>query len=203
MFPDEQLMRVESIVPWFADYVNYLACKVLPPDLPSQQKKKFLNDVKSYLWDDPLIFKREADQVRRSCVPDEEIPNILHHCHSSSYREHFIVQRTEAKVLQSSFFWLTLFRDACAYVMSCHRCQRVSNIARRHEWPLNNIMEVEIFDVWVIDFMGPFPSFGQLYILLAVDHMSKWVEAIATPTNDAKVVLKILQKNIFTQFGAP
>ena len=75
---------------------------------------------------------------------------------------------------------------------------------RRHEWPLNNIMEVEIFDVWGINFMGSFPpSFGQLYILLAVDYVSKWVEAIATPTNDAKVVLKFLQKNIFTRFRAP
>ena len=38
MFPDKQLMRVDSIVPWFADYVNYLACKVLPPELSPQQK---------------------------------------------------------------------------------------------------------------------------------------------------------------------
>ena len=57
MFPDEQLIRVDSIVLWFADYVNYLACKVLPLELSPQQKKKFLHDVKSYLWDDPLLFK--------------------------------------------------------------------------------------------------------------------------------------------------
>ena len=93
MFAYKQLMKVESIVPWFADYVNYLACKVLPPDWSSQQKKK------SYLWDDPLLFKRGADQVIRRCVPDEEIPNILHHCHSSSYGGHFDAQRTVAKVL--------------------------------------------------------------------------------------------------------
>ena len=42
-----------------------------------------------------------------------------------------------------------------------------------------------------------------MYILLVVDYVSKWVEAIATPTNDAKVVLKFLQKNIFTRFRAP
>ena len=61
-----------------------------------------------------------------------------------------------------------------------------------------------IFDVWGIDFMGPFPpSFGHLYIFLAVDYVSKWVEVVATPTNDAKVMLKFLQKNIFTRFGAP
>ena len=51
MFPDEQLMRVEATMPWYADYVNYLACKVLPLDLSSQQKKKFLYDVRSYLWE--------------------------------------------------------------------------------------------------------------------------------------------------------
>ncbi|KAK6126261.1 hypothetical protein DH2020_040006 [Rehmannia glutinosa] len=52
--------------------------------------------------------------------------------------------------------------------------------------------------------MGPFPaSYGNLYILLAVDYVSKWVEAIATPTNDAKVVLKFLHKHIFTRFGTP
>ncbi|CAA7043645.1 unnamed protein product [Microthlaspi erraticum] len=55
--------------------------------------------------------------------------------------------------------------------------------------PQNFILEVEVFDVWGIDFMGPFPtSFGDQYILVAVDYVSKWVEAIASPTNDAQVV---------------
>ena len=87
---------------------------------------------------------------------------------------------------------------------TCDRCQRMGNMSRRHELPLTNILDVEIFDVWGIDFMGPFPpSFGQVYILLIVDYVSKWVEAIATPTIDAQVVLKFLYKNIFTRFGTP
>jgi hypothetical protein len=54
--------------------------------------------------------------------------------------------------------------------------------------PLNPILIVEIFDVWGIDFMGPFPnSFGFLYILVAVDYVSKWVEAVACKTNDHRV----------------
>ena len=70
--------------------------------------------------------------------------------------------------------------------------------------PLKNILEVELFDVWGIDFMGPFPSsFGNQYILVAVDYVSKWVEAIATTTNDAKVVLKFIKRNIFSRFGVP
>jgi len=58
-------------------------------------------------------------------------------------------------------------------------------------------LEVEIFDVWGIDFMGPFPSsFGNQYILVAVDYISKWVEAIPTRTNDNRVVAKFLKENI-------
>ena len=61
-----------------------------------------------------------------------------------------------------------------------------------------------MFDVWGIDFMGPFPpSYSNTYILVAVDYVSKWVEAIATPTNDTKTVLKFLQKHIFGRFGTP
>ena len=70
--------------------------------------------------------------------------------------------------------------------------------------PLNPILIVELFDVWGIDFMGPFPSSkGFLYILLAVDYVSKWVEAKATRTNDSKVVAGFLRTNIFSRFGVP
>ncbi|XP_022843336.1 uncharacterized protein K02A2.6-like [Olea europaea var. sylvestris] len=70
--------------------------------------------------------------------------------------------------------------------------------------PLNSILEMEPFDVWGIDFMGPFPpSFSNQYILVAVDYVAKWVEAVALPTNDEKVVIEFLKKHIFTRFGTP
>lgn len=56
----------------------------------------------------------------------------------------------------------------------------------------------------VIDFMGHFPpSKSNTYILLVVDYVFKWVEAVALPTSDVKVVIKFLKKNIFTRFGTP
>ena len=69
---------------------------------------------------------------------------------------------------------------------------------------MSPILEIEIFDSWGIDFMRPFPqSFGNLYILLAVYYVSKWVEAIACKVNDHKVVLKFLREHIFSRFGMP
>ncbi|KAL5554623.1 hypothetical protein UlMin_042024 [Ulmus minor] len=66
------------------------------------------------------------------------------------------------------------------------------------------LVGTKLFDVWGIDFMGPFPSsFGNQYILVTVDYVSKWVEAGAFTTNDAKVVTRFLKKNIFTRFGTP
>ncbi|KAL5565157.1 hypothetical protein UlMin_028321 [Ulmus minor] len=70
--------------------------------------------------------------------------------------------------------------------------------------PLTNILVIELFDVWGIDFMGPFPpSFSNKFILVAVDYVSKWVEAVALPTNDSRVVIRFLKKNIFARFGTP
>jgi len=70
--------------------------------------------------------------------------------------------------------------------------------------PFNFILEVEIFDVWCIDFMGPFPSSrGNKYILVVVDCVFKWVEAVASPTNDSRVVAKLFKRTIFPRFGVP
>ncbi|XP_070056104.1 uncharacterized protein [Nicotiana tomentosiformis] len=68
--------------------------------------------------------------------------------------------------------------------------------------PLTTILEIDIFDVWGIDITGPFvSSSGNTYILVAVDYIFKWVEAIALPNIEAICVVAFLKKNIFTRFG--
>ena len=70
--------------------------------------------------------------------------------------------------------------------------------------PQQPMLFCEVFDVWGIDFMGPFPvSFGFVYILLVVDYVFKWVEAKPTRTNDAKVVVDFVRSNLFCRFGVP
>jgi len=70
--------------------------------------------------------------------------------------------------------------------------------------PLNPILKVEIFDVWGIDIIGPFSNFfGNQFILVAVDYVSKWVKVVPTKTNDNRVVIKFLKENIFSRFSTP
>ena len=98
--------------------------------------------------------------------------------------------------------WLllpTLHQDAHGFAKSCDKCQRDGGISRKQELPLNPILVIELFDVWGIDFMGPFlSSHGMKYILVAVDYVSKWVEAIALSNNERKSVTVFLKKNIFS-----
>ncbi|CAM8929142.1 unnamed protein product [Rhodiola kirilowii] len=203
-FIGEYLLSVEENAPWYADYVNYLTCNILPNDLDHNQRRKFLHDVSRYFWDDPFLYKLCPDGIYRTCVPEEDMKGIISCCHSSSYGGHGSASKTTAKILQLGFYWPNAFKDTYQFVKACNECQRMGNIARRDEMPQKSILEVEVFDVWGIDFMGPLPSSqGNCFILVAVDYVSKWVEAIAAPSCDAKVVIKMFKKIIFPRFGMP
>ncbi|GJW72425.1 reverse transcriptase domain-containing protein [Tanacetum coccineum] len=206
-FPLETLSMVsfrgDSSTPWFADFANYHAGNFVVKGMSSQQKNKFFKDVKHYFWDDPFLFKICADQVIRRCVHGQEAIDILKACHNGPTGGHHGPNYTAKKVFDSGFYWPTIYRDAHDLVKSCDSCQRHGKISQKDEMPQNAIQVCEIFDVWGIDFMGPFPSSrGNKYILVAVDYLSKWVEAKALPTNDARVVVKIL-KSLFARFGTP
>ncbi|GJT81957.1 reverse transcriptase domain-containing protein [Tanacetum coccineum] len=206
-FPLETLNMVtfsgDSSTLWFADYANYHAGNFIVKGMSSQQKNKFFKDVKQYFWDDPYLFKICADQMIRRCVTGKEVVDILRACHSGPTGGHYRANYTAKKVFASGFYWPTIYRDAHDLVTRCDTCQRQGKISQRDEMPQNSIQVCEIFDVWGIDFMGPFPSSrGNKYILVAVDYLSKWVEAKALPTNDARVVCKFL-KSLFARFGAP
>ncbi|GKC53492.1 reverse transcriptase domain-containing protein, partial [Tanacetum coccineum] len=158
----------------YADYVNYIVGKIVPPNRTPKKRRRFLSQVKNYFWDEPYAFKLCSDNVIRRCVAGNEILKILGHCHSGPIEGHHSASITRRKVYESGFYWPSIFKDAKDYVMRC--------------------------DAY---FMGPFPnSKGNKYILVAVDYVSKWVEAQDLPINDARVVIRFLRR-LFARFGVP
>ncbi|RDX77004.1 Tf2-6, partial [Mucuna pruriens] len=185
-FPDEQLLHITTPTPWFADIYNLVVASQFLPEASRLYKEKLQSDAKYYIWDDPYLWRLCSDQV--------------------IYRgKHYGSTWTVRKVLDCGLYWPTIFKDAYQFVSTCDKCQKDGMaITKRHEMPQQPILFCEVFDVWGIDFMGPFPvSNGYSYILLVVDYVSRWVEAIATKTNDAKVVVDFLKSNIFCRFGVP
>nr|GFA52750.1 reverse transcriptase domain-containing protein [Tanacetum cinerariifolium] len=174
-FPLESLNKVAHKDPstsWFADLANYHAGNFIIKGMTSQTC---------------------ADQIIRRCMAGKEAIDILNACHSGPTGGHYGANYTTKKVFDYAF----------ELVKRCDSCQRQGKILQMDEMPQNSIQICEIFDVWGIDFIGPFPiSKGNKYILVTVDYLSKWVEAKALPTNDARVVVKFL-KSLFFRFGTP
>ena len=202
-FPDEQLLAIDTL-PWYTDIVNYLATGEIPSHWSLVDKKRFLALAQQFHFDDPYLFKYCADQVIRRCAPNEDIPYILASCHAEACGGHFLSQKTAKKVLHSGFYWPSLFKDSHVFCTQCPHCQMLGSISKRNAMPQTPILTIEIFDCWGIDFMGPFPSSNQFeYILLAVEYVSKWVEAIPTRRNDHRTVISFLKENILSRFGTP
>ncbi|GJW18119.1 reverse transcriptase domain-containing protein [Tanacetum coccineum] len=147
-FPGETLMEINTRdEPWFEDFANYLVADIIPKGMTYQQKNKFFSDLKHYFWEEPYLFKVCSDGMIRRCV------------------------------LDSGFYWPTIIKESHTLVRLYEAGQKMGNISKPDEMPLNNIQVCEIFDVWGIDFMGPFPKSHKFeYILVAVDYVSKWAE---------------------------
>ncbi|GJW11525.1 reverse transcriptase domain-containing protein [Tanacetum coccineum] len=179
-------LRVDS-TPWFADFANYHAGNFIVKGMSSQQKNKFFKDVKHYFWDDPFLFKICADQMIRRCVHGKEALDILEACHNGPTGGHHGANLTAKKVFDARFFWPTIYKDAHELVKNYDSCQRQGKISQRDEMPQNSIQVCEIFDVWGIDFMGPFPSSkGNKYILV----VSIPVEIDSVPLVPSSVIVE-------------
>ncbi|GKB08915.1 reverse transcriptase domain-containing protein [Tanacetum coccineum] len=151
--------------------------EIVPPNWTFEKRKRFFSQVKTYFWEEPYAFKLCADNIMRRCVAGSETLEIQEHCHLGPTGGHHSANVTRKKVYESGFYWPSIFKDANEYVRRCDACQRLGNISSRNEMPQNNI---QVF----------------------VDYVSKWVEAQALPTNDARVVVKFL-RSLFARFGVP
>ena len=164
--------RHEVKEPWHADFANFIVGKYLPADCSYHKRRKLFNDLKHYFWDDRFLYRIGPDGIIRKCVPDHEMHSMLLACHDSPYGGHHAGDRTAAKVLQSGFYWPTLFKDARNFVKNCDACQRIGNIGKRQEMAMNYNLVIEPFDIWRMDYMGPFVlSNGFTHILVAVDYL--------------------------------
>jgi hypothetical protein len=95
-----------------------------------------------------------------------------------------------------------MYDDAKSFVQHCNWCQRHGNINTRDVMPLTLNLQIDIFDIWGIDFVGPFPkSEGYEYILVVVDYVSKWVEALPCRATDAMHSKRMFHEVIFLRYG--
>jgi hypothetical protein len=172
--------------------------------LDKNTKRRIVSESRKYFWDSPYIFKLGNDGVMRRCVPIEERQEILRKCHSAEYGGHYSHFQTQAKVWSIGFFWLEMHEDTKRYVASCPECQRTGNISQKNVMPLKYNLQIDLFDVWGIYSMGTFKnSKGFEHILVMVDYVSKWVEAMPCCKASTEESIAMIKSMIFPRFGTP
>eukprot|EP00253_Pinus_taeda_P026991 PITA_26991 len=145
-----------------------------------------------------------ADMHIRRCVREDEIFDILKSCHDGPCGGHFPDRRTGHKVLQTGYYWPTIFKDAKKFVQACDSCQRAGRTSHSDEMPLKLQLVIEPFERWALDFVGPInPSSNQkTYILVATEYVTKWVEAEALPRATGDSVIQFMF-HLFVRYGLP
>jgi len=188
---DDTLYAVLDKDTWMRDVIRAIRGEPMP-HLNYNSRRRVLAEAKKYYWNAPNLYRYGSDGVLRRCVPAEEREEILRKCHSSEYGGHHGHFRTQAKVWGGGFYWPEMHEDARKFVASCTECQRIGNVSARNSMPLTYNLQIDMFDVWGMDFMGPFEnSHGYEYILVAVDYVSKWIEAILcrrASTDESRII---------------
>jgi hypothetical protein len=201
---DDHLYRVLDKDTWMIDIIR--AIRKMPLDhLDKNSQRRIIFESRKYFWDAPYLFKLGNDGFMRRCVPREERLEILRKCHSAEYGGHYSHIRTQAEVWSSGFYWLEMHEDTTRYIVSCLECQRTTNISQRNSMPLRLYnLQMDLFDVWGIDFMGPFKnSHGFEHILVMVDYVSKWVEVMPCHKASTEESIAMIKSMIFPRFGTP
>ena len=206
-FPDAQLFYIDVIPHEYAKIIEYLHSNKFPTDFNEKQKRQLVFKAMPYTIIADTLYKKGKDEVLRRCVTSSEIPLILKECHDNMAGDHFAGDVTARKILQSGYWWPTLFADCTTYTRQCDVCQRIGKPTNSSAMPLTPILALPPFEKWGIDFVGPIkpPSrHGRYqYILVATDYVTKWAEAEATRKDDKHVVAKFLREKILSRYGCP
>ena len=121
-FPDEHLFLLSAQNPWYADIANYLTTGRTPPHFSTKEKWLLVEKSFNFLWISGFIFYTGPDQVIRRYLRKDETYDVLHSCHDEPYGGHFANKWTALKILNTSYYWPTLHRDAAQYRKRCDKC---------------------------------------------------------------------------------
>src|SRR3954468_11536063 len=118
---------------WYAPFSNYLSKGITPPAMTYEERKSFFTQLKTFKWEDPFLYRECSDRIIKRCAMEHQMQTILEYCHilQADGDCHHGGFRTASRVLQSGFWWPTLYKDAREFVKSCATCLKMENLTGR------------------------------------------------------------------------
>ena len=140
----------------------------------------------------------------RLVVPTSYHRSFIQMAHDAPFSAHLGIRRTYRR-LATRYYWETMLSDITAHVKSCQTCTTIKTDRQRIERPLGGIpAPTRPFEFVAIDFLGPFKKSGDFqYILVIIDHFTRWAITIPTYTQRAETVAMALVDELYNKFGVP
>ncbi|KAJ9504506.1 hypothetical protein QJQ45_030417 [Haematococcus lacustris] len=173
----------------------------LPAGLPHAEHRRAQRRAQAYVWDSHKLLRRMADGSTRIVPAPAERPHLVSTMHNNT--GHFGGRRTAA-LLQHTYWWRGLAADAQAVVARCTACDRVKAAFNAKSPELHSLPIRALFYRWGVDLCGPFiPSrSGHKYIMVCIEHLSKWVEIIPIPNKEAATTASAFAHHVLGRYGA-
>jgi hypothetical protein len=205
-FPDARLFAIRKVPSWYEYIAEFLSTQQFPPHMDKNERRKVRVNSSHFLIISDKLYRRGIDGILRRCVDYTKVPSILEACYDSACGGQFSGRLTAHKALRAGYFWPTMFADAEDHTKRCDACQRYARNGLHLELPLHPSLPLTPLEKWGIDYVGPISppsSRRNEYIIVATEYLTKWAEAKAVKTTDAKQMAIFLYENIISHFGYP
>ncbi|XP_023768988.1 uncharacterized protein LOC111917544 [Lactuca sativa] len=202
---DEQ--QVNTLTPagttWMTPFQEYLQRGVLSDD--HDEARKIRINASSYAIVNGELYKKRFTYPWLKCADQAKGEDILQEAHSGQVGADEGARALTGKVLRMGVYWPTIQQDAIEVTRKCGECQSYAPVQANPLAPLSNISSPWPFYRWGIDIVGPFPEAPRKlkYMVVAVDYITKWIEAEPLAFISGRHMIKFVWKNIMTRFVTP
>jgi hypothetical protein len=192
----EEVMMIEET--WMHPYLAYMIKKILPKVIV--EAKRIIRRSKAFVVLQGKLYKKSITGVLQRCVTPREGQEILKDIHAGVCGHHASSRAIATKAFRVGFYWLTAIGDAKDIVRKCEACQRFASRPHALVAELQPIPLAWPFMQWGLDMVGKlhksWPG-GHVYMLVAVDKFTKWVEASPVTTQDSTAAINFIKSIVF------
>lgn len=198
----DALVKVLLIEPaWTHPYLAYLVREELPED--PTKARHIMRRAKAFTVISGELYKRSISGILQRCIAPKDGKSILLDIHGGICGHHASSRVLITKALRAGFYWPTAMQDAKELVSRCDACQSFATKPHAPTAELNTIPLAWPFTQWGHDMVGKLQKSspgGHVYLLVAVDKFTKWIEAMPVTTQDATSAVKFIE-SIILGFG--
>ncbi|XP_031378343.1 uncharacterized protein LOC116193738 [Punica granatum] len=192
--------------PWFEDIKHFLQTGQYPQFASHRDRKTLRLLATHYFLSGETLYRRSLDATLLRCVDGQEAQRLIQEVHGGSCGPHMNGLMLAKKIMRLGYFWSTMETDCVKHVRHCCLCQVYADQIKAPPNELHPMAAPWPFSMWGMDVIGPInpkASNGHLFILVAIDYFTKWIEAITLASVTAKAVARFLKRDIIARYGVP